>query len=150
LQSEQLLTKIILATKFTERKHAGGLLLQIVPTSSETSNVSSNSDFEHASYLLDTVKYNEFFSCSHHQMITRLFHEEDIIIYVPLVVSFCCDCSLVRSASELKSIDLNELLKMIKEDGYIKMDCQFCHEKYVFDAIDIENLHTQNLASGNA
>jgi molecular chaperone Hsp33 len=30
------------------------------------------------------------------------------------------------------------------------MDCQFCHEVYLFDEIDIANIHAQNLDTGLA
>lgn len=150
LQSEQLLTKIFLATHFAGKAKAGGMLLQIVPTTSETSNVEESEDFVHVSHLANTISDVEFFSISHEQMITRLYHEDDILIFEATKVAFYCDCSRKRCAGALMNIAKQELLQMIEEDGQITIDCQFCLAKYLFDKIDIENLHSQNLSSGRA
>lgn len=150
LQSEQLLTKVFLTTAMTSEPKAAGMLIQIVPTTSETSNVESNPDFEHAAHLASTISTKEIMEISHKEMIHRLYHEDDIRIFEPQTVQFECDCSKNRSAQALKNIAKDELLQIIKEDGAIKMDCQFCHAIYTFDNIDVENIHAQNLSSGSA
>jgi molecular chaperone Hsp33 len=150
LQSEQLLTKVKLMTELGANPKAAGLLIQIVPTTSETMNVASNEDFEHAAHLAETVTQKEIFSLSHKDMIYRLYHEDVIRIFEPKDVTFFCDCSKQRSAQALKSVAKQELLNIIEEDGFISMDCQFCHAKYDFDLIDVENIHRQNLDSGLA
>ncbi|MGB3727393.1 MAG: Hsp33 family molecular chaperone HslO [Glaciecola sp.] len=150
LQSEQLLTSVYLTTKTTEPQQAAGLLIQVVPTSSESSNVENNPDFEHISCLANTISQEEVLSLDHKTMIHRLYHEEDLRIYEPQSVKFECDCSKARSAQALRNVSKQELLQIIEEDGKIEMDCQFCHANYVFDAIDVENIHAQNLNSGSA
>ena len=150
LQSEQLLTSVFLTTKTTEPQQAAGLLIQVVPTSSESSNVENNPDFEHISCLANTISQEEVLSLDHKTMIHRLYHEEDLRIYEPQAVKFECDCSKARSAQALRNVSKQELLQIIEEDGKIEMDCQFCHTNYVFDAIDVENIHAQNLDSGSA
>lgn len=150
LQSEQLLTKVKLMTELGENAKAAGLLLQIVPTTSETTNVASNPDFEHVAYLAETVTKEEMFTLSHEEMIYRLYHDDEVRVFEPRKVMFFCDCSKERSAQALKSVSKDELLTIIEEDGVISMDCQFCHAKYEFDSIDVENIHGQNLDSGVA
>ena len=39
-------------------------------------------------------------------------------------------------------IDKTELLKIVEEDGDIKMHCQFCNKEYRFDALDVETIHS--------
>jgi molecular chaperone Hsp33 len=150
LQSEQLLTKVFLSTDLGEQQKAAGLLVQIVPTTSESMNVENNPDFEHVAHLAATVKPEELFSLSHREVIHRLFHAEDIRIFEPQNIQFYCDCSKERSANALKSVSLSELNAIIEEEGDIKMDCQFCHAQYSFDKIDVSNIHQQNLGSGTA
>lgn len=150
LQSEQLLTKVYLTTQIEPVPKAAGMLIQIVPTSSETSNVSSNPDFEHAAYLAETISKEEIMALAHRDMIHRLYHADDLRIFEPQHIEFCCDCSKERSAQALRNVDKSELLEIVEEDGCITMDCQFCHEVYTFDAIDVENIHAQNLHSGSA
>lgn len=151
LQSEQLLTKVFLTTDTKdEQKKAAGLLIQIVPTSSESQNVDTNADFEHIAHLASTITSEEILQLSHIEMIHRLYHEENIRLFDPQQVMFYCDCSKERSKAALKSVAKEELLHIVEQDGYVKMDCQFCHAEYRFDKIDIENIHAQNLDSGNA
>lgn len=150
LQSEQLLTKVILSSKIHEHAKAAGLLIQIVPTSSESSNVENNPDFEHAALIANTVSSDEILSLPHNEMIHRLYHEDVIRIFEPQTVQFSCDCSRDRSAEALKSVNKEELLEIVAEDGHIKMDCQFCHEVYLFDEIDVANIYAQNLDTGLA
>ncbi|MFT6268169.1 MAG: molecular chaperone Hsp33 [Alphaproteobacteria bacterium] len=150
LQSEQLLTKVFLTSQVGENQKAAGFLIQIVPTSSESSNVEENPDFEHVAHIANTISSEEILTLEHTEMIHRLYHEEEIRIFEPQKVEFSCDCSRHRSAGALKSVDKKELLAIIAEDGHIKMDCQFCHNVYLFDEIDVQNIHGQNMESGRA
>lgn len=147
LQSEQLLTKVYLATKTDEEARAGGMLLQIVPESSETYQVSENTDFDHLSMLANTTKPEELLFLSPQVLIHRLFHEEDIRLFDAQPVVFECDCSKSRSAQALQSVAKEELLKIVEEEGSIKMNCQFCHQVYLFDAVDVENVHADNFST---
>lgn len=150
LQSEQLLTKVNLMTEINDKPRAAGVLIQVIPTTSESSNVQTNPDFEHVVHLADTITKDEIMSLSHQDMIYRLYHDDVVRVFEPKSVEFYCDCSKERSANALKSVAKDELLSIIEEDGVIAMDCQFCHKKYTFDAIDVENIHGQNLDSGMA
>lgn len=150
LQSEQLLTKVFLTSRLGVNPKAAGLLIQIVPTTSESSNVQENPDFEHVAHLANTVSSEEILTLEHTEMIHRLYHDELIRIFEPQEVEFSCDCSRQRSAGALKSVDKKELLAIIVEDGNIKMDCQFCRNVYLFDEIDVQNIHGQNMKPGRA
>jgi molecular chaperone Hsp33 len=147
LQSEQLLTKIYLATDPVDKKLAAGMLLQIVPPNSETYQDSDNPDFEHLSHLANTTRDDELIELAPADLVFRLFHEEDIRIFEPKGVSFACDCSKKRSAQALQNVGKTELLDIVKQDGSVKMDCQFCHASYKFDAVDIENIHSDKFSS---
>lgn len=150
LQSEQLLTSVVLSSDVSFKPKASGFLVQVIPTSSEASNVANNPDFEYISQLVHTITPEEILNVSHQEMLYRLFHEDKVRLFDTQPVKFECDCSKQRCANALKSIDKSELLKIFEEEGAIKMDCQFCHTQYVFDAIDVENIHSQNLPSGSA
>jgi molecular chaperone Hsp33 len=43
-------------------------------------------------------------------------------------------------------------LDIVAKDGDIKMNCQYCHTEYSFDAIDIESIHagTFNIPVGQS
>lgn len=154
LQSEQLLTKVYLATEnkasnkaasnddSTLQAKAAGMLLQIIPETSETYQSGDNEDFTHLSVLADTITPEELLGLEKEVLIHRLFHEEDLRLFAPQAVAFECDCSSTRSAQALRNVPKAELLDIVKESGSVKMNCQFCHTEYAFDAIDIEHIHS--------
>jgi molecular chaperone Hsp33 len=146
LQSEQLLTKVSLRTgKENETAFAGGMLLQVIPESSETSQAHENPDFDHLGHLMGTLKNDELFHLPTEQILHRLYHEEQVRLFDPQPVVFSCDCSRQRSATSLQNVAKDELLTIVAEEGAVVMNCQFCHTEYRFDAIDIENIHSQNM-----
>jgi molecular chaperone Hsp33 len=65
---------------------------------------------------------------------------------------FKCRCSKERSAAALTAVSKEELLDIVAEDGDIKMNCQYCHTEFSFDAIDVESIHagTFNIPTGQA
>ena len=142
LQSEQLATKLILSSVHTQKHVAcAGLLLQVLPKSSEVVEMSQREDFSHLTHLAETLTDKELFDLSAHELLYRLFHQEQVTMLDPQTVTFSCTCSRERSAAAIGSIDKAELLGIIATEGEIKMNCQYCHAEYCFDAVDVEALH---------
>lgn len=142
-QSEQLPTKVILATSEGEKPpFAAGLFLQVLPTSSEASNVSERPEFEHLCALSTTISPDEMLYLPAEQVLHRLYHQEAITLYAPQSVAFKCSCSREKSATALASVDKQELLDIIAKEGAVKLNCQYCHAEYAFDAIDVEAIHS--------
>jgi molecular chaperone Hsp33 len=149
-QSEQLATKVILRTQLTNNQaKACGMFLQVLPTSSAATE-KVDTDFEHLSALTDTIKNEELFGLSAEDILHRLYHQEDIELYPATKVVFRCNCSKERSAAALTGVSKEELLDIVAKDGLIKMNCQYCHTEYSFDAIDVVSIHegTFNLPAG--
>lgn len=148
LQSEQLLTNIQLRVSSDERDSAcGGMLLQVLPQSSETSHDQENEQFDHLSQLTQTITTEELTTLSVEKILHRLYHEEDLTLFDPQPVTFSCSCSREKSAAALANIAKQELLDIIAEKGEISTQCQFCNTEYVFDAIDVESIHAGNHGS---
>jgi molecular chaperone Hsp33 len=140
-QSEQLATKVLIRTQLSpEIPKACGLFLQILPTSSAATNA-ADTDFEHLSTLTDTIKNEELFNLPAQEVLYRLYHQENAEVFSPTPVVFKCTCSRERTATALSSISKEELLSIVAEDGFVKMNCQYCHTEYRFDAIDVETIH---------
>jgi molecular chaperone Hsp33 len=140
-QSEQLATKVILRTRIVNNQaKACGMFLQILPTSSQTTD-KADTDFDHLSTLTDTIKNDELFELPAEDILHRLYHQEEIELYAPSKVIFKCNCSKERSAIALSGLSKDELLEIVAEEGAIKMNCQYCHTEYSFDAIDVESIH---------
>ena len=149
-QSEQLATKVILRTQLIDNQaRACGMFLQVLPSSSQATN-KADTAFEHLSALTDTIKDEELFELAAEDILHRLYHQEEIELYPATNVVFQCSCSKERSAAALTAVNKEELLDIIDKDGDIKMNCQYCHSEFSFDAIDIESIHagTFNLPVG--
>lgn len=148
MQSEQLLTKVSLQTqRDSSVAMAGGMLLQVVPETSETSQAGENPDFDHLGVMMDTLNNEELFSLPTEQVLHRLYHEEKIRLFDAQPVQFSCDCSKQRSATALQNVSKADLLSIVEEEGAVVMNCQFCHQEYRFDGIDVENIHANNIAA---
>jgi molecular chaperone Hsp33 len=142
LQSEQLMTQVRLFAQQGDNPMAGGTLLQILPTTSEATNVAESTDFTHIAALTDTLKAEELFSLEATDVMYRLYHQEEVEVFTPATVKFECHCSRENTITALQHIDKKELLTIIEEDGDIRMNCQFCHKEYRFDALDVETIHS--------
>ena len=143
-RSEQLATRVFIHTDFSDNTlpKASGMFLQVVPQSAESTKVTSDSEFEHLCALTETMTAEEVFSLPAEDVLYRLYHEQEVQLYTPKPVSFACTCSRQRSAEALRNLDKQELLDIIREEGAIAMNCQYCHTEYRFDEIDIEALQT--------
>jgi molecular chaperone Hsp33 len=151
-QSEQLATKVILRTQLIDSQaKACGMFLQVLPTSSQATD-KTDTAFGHLSALTDTIKDEELFGLAAEDILHRLYHQEDVELYPATSVVFKCRCSKERSAAALTAVSKEELLDIVAEDGDIKMNCQYCHTEFSFDAIDVESIHagTFNIPTGQA
>ncbi|MDD2863361.1 MAG: Hsp33 family molecular chaperone HslO [Methylococcales bacterium] len=131
-QSEQLKTRLWL---FANETHAAGLLLQELPSQEGQPN-----DWETIEILANTVTAQEMFDLDCHELLHRLFHEEDVRLFNSEVVEFECSCSRERIEKTLQAMGENELQAILQERETIDVTCEFCSENYRFDAQDVEAL----------
>lgn len=149
-QSEQLPTKIILKTQNENGiAMAGGLFLQVLPTSSESSHLQDRPEFEHLSALTETISAQELLGLPATDVLHRLYHQEEITVYQPQTIVFKCTCSKERSAAAIAKVDKSELLDIVAEDGAVRLNCQYCRTEYSFDAIDVEAIHSGTFSQFN-
>lgn len=72
-QSEQLKTRLWL---FSDENNAAGLMLQELPSQEGQLN-----DWETIEILANTVTAQEMFDLDCHELLYRLFHEEDVRLF---------------------------------------------------------------------
>jgi len=141
LRSEQLDTGIWLAA---DDKQAAGLLVQKLPETEKTkSNIVELSDIDgwnRIQQLSSTIKNEELLMLDAEEIIHRLYHEEDIRLFDAEAISFRCSCSRQRVEKMLISLGEAEVKSMIDELTNIEVACEFCNQKYNFDAVDSEQL----------
>lgn len=133
LQSEQLPTRLWL---FADGTSAGGLLLQALPAQLQ-STAERNSYFDHLAALASTLNSEEFLSIGSSQMLTRLFHQEKVRLYPATEMAFGCSCSKERTSQMLQNLGKKEAMTIVKEQGTIEVQCEFCHQQYFFDEDEV-------------
>lgn len=139
-QSEQLTTHIILHAKSGKKAQVAGLLLQVLPSASD----SHDQDFNHVSALASTVKAEELYTLSNEELLHRLYHQEKVRLFKKQPITYKCSCSIERCLSSLASIAPKEILDMLKETGSIDMHCEYCASDYHFETDDLHILLTDD------
>lgn len=138
--SEQIDTRLWLACDDT---CAAGLLIQKLP-SRETADTDA---WPRAEHLASTVEPAELLSLAPRVLLHRLFHEEDLRVFEPQPVYFRCSCSRERVAGMLRMLGHDEVRGMITERGEVEVQCEFCNRRYVFDAVDAEEIFAAVIAA---
>ncbi len=135
-RSEQLPTQIHLVA---DAQQAAGFLLQVMPAKGD-----SGADWQHFSHLGATLSDAELLTLDNETILHRLFHEADCRLYEAEPVRFHCGCSRQRMAAALKYMTQEELEEIIREEGKVEVNCQFCNENYLFDQGDITLLFSDS------
>lgn len=137
-QSDQLPTYLWLAS---DAQQSGGLLIQRLP---ETGVEKDEDAWNRVHQLSNTISDSELLSLSHDELIHRLYHEEDVRVFDAEPVCFRCSCSRERVANMFTTLGYDEVKDMLKEQGILEVACEFCHHKYEFDEVDVEQLFATN------
>lgn len=96
--------------------------------------VAENDDWVKARALLETVEDHELLdpTLSPEDLLYRLYHEDGVTVYPAMPISRYCTCSRERIGEILKQFSDEEITDM-REDGRIKVTCEFCSTVYEFD-----------------
>ena len=139
-QSEQLKTQLWLAV---DDEKVAGLMLQALPRSSDDDqNPDQNLEitWQHAIVLADTIKDQELLDLDAETLLHRLYHDDDVRLFDANPLRFECTCSQIKIDNAIRSMGEAEALDIIKEQGSIGIDCEFCNTHYEFDKVDVNKL----------
>ncbi len=143
LRSEQLDTRLWLAA---DDKVTRGLLLQKLPH--EGGTPSPQADYErwdHVVMLASTLRKEEMLSTDIMTLLNRLYWEEQVRIFEPRKPSFHCGCSREKVGNMLKMLGREEIESALADLGELDIDCDFCGQKYAFDAVDCAQLFATDM-----
>lgn len=136
--SEQLPTRFWL---HADGRRARGLLLQQLPPDRLREPEERAASWQHITVLADSLTAEEQMGLDNETVLHRLYHQETVRLFEPLPLAFRCSCSRERSAGALVSLGEEDALQLIEEQGgEVVIDCQFCNERYRFDAADVTQL----------
>lgn len=137
MRSEQLYTRLWLAADATISR---GLLLQKLPEEGGTSKSDDTDAWNRAVTLASTVSREELLSTDIMTMLQRLYWEENVRVFEPRHPAFYCSCSREKVGNMLKMLGQDEVDSALTELGKLDIDCDFCGQHYIFDAVDCMQL----------
>lgn len=132
-QSEQLGSRFWLVS---DGNTANGFMLQQLPASKQA----DPDAWDRISHLASTLKEEELRDLDNETILYRLYHEEQVRLYDETPLRFSCTCSKERTGNAIAQLGYDELLEIIKEQGKVSIDCQFCLQHYSFDKAQIDEL----------
>lgn len=130
-QSEQLPTRLLLAA---DGQTAAGLMLQKLP-----SDEGDSDGWNRAGALFDTLQSDELLAVPVEELLHRLFNEEEPSVLAERPLRFACSCSQQRVATMLQSLGAEEARAALA-DGLAEVRCEFCGQRYIFSAPEIDEL----------
>lgn len=153
LQSEQLDTTLVLAA---DDRVAAGLLIQRLPLSgagnlagslvsaANEDEIGLNEHYNRIAMLASSLQRNELLTLDVETLLRRLFWEETLLRFEPLVGDaaprFACTCSRDRVGNMILGLGRDEAQGIVTERGDIEVKCEFCGEQYRFDPIDVTRI----------
>lgn len=138
LQSEQLETRFWLAYD-KKTQQAAGLLLQKLPGKEE-----DDEHWQHIQVLADTLTEEELLHDDNEKLLTKLFHEETIQLFEPSAASFYCPCNGRKMLDAISVLGEKEALELLKNNRFIEVTCEYCHEQFDFNESEVKQLFTKH------
>lgn len=136
--SEQLPSYFVLQA---DGRRARGMLLQQLPAEVIRDEQQRQDSWQHHIALAQTLSAEELQGLENRLILHRLYHQESVKLFAGRGIEFECSCSRARSANALASLGYEDVGQLLQEqNGRIEVDCQFCNQRYYFDAGDVTNL----------
>lgn len=143
-QSEQLPSRFQL---FVHADRVSGLFLQALPETERSQTIGTGpalrdreENWNRITLLAGTLTEDELFALPAEKLLLNLFHEEDVQLHTPKPLRFACTCSRAKVERTLIAMGEEELRSILRDEGAIKVDCEFCNQHYRFDAADVDAL----------
>lgn len=144
-RSEQLDTRLHFANG-VDARGVTGLLLQRLPNHPDASEAdcdAAQDAWETLTALTATVTNAELGELDVETLLHRLFHEYPCVLQTPKTLAYQCTCNSERTDSTLMMLGKDDLGALLKEQGEITVDCEFCGRRYGYDAIAVARLMGQ-------
>ena len=85
---------------------------------------------------------------NHQDLLYRLFHQDEVVLYPEKSLQFQCVCSRERNEKALGTIEPKELIEMVQDSGgQLELACDFCNKKEIFTEQDIMTFLSNSASS---
>ncbi|SDV49295.1 Hsp33 family molecular chaperone HslO [Chitinasiproducens palmae] len=148
-RSEQLDTRIWLAA---DDKRAVGMMLQKMPGDGGIALPADELDadtWDRVCHLGATLSAEELLGTDSDRVLKRLFWEETLRYFEPNQARFKCTCSRLKVANMLRMLGREEVDGIIEERGEVETHCDFCNQRYAFDAVDVAQVFASATEAGS-
>lgn len=109
-------------------------MIQRLPLARDADSEAAEDDWRRAVILMSSATANELLTpdLSPADLLYRLFHEDGVRLFRARPLRHRCRCSREKVERTLRSFPVDELLTM-REDGVLRVTCEFCKAEYIFD-----------------
>jgi molecular chaperone Hsp33 len=145
--SEQLPTRVMLAA---DGEQAGGMLVQKLPEGGSGEAEEVAEAWEMAQQGIGRVPPGELLQRNVEELLARSFPGHDLRLFRGAPVRFECRCSQGRVAGLLRALGPEEVREVLREQGSVTVTCEFCHQPYRFDPVDVEALFAPTSPPGGS
>lgn len=128
----------VLVGKDNEILASGGLLIQLMPSASETDLLIAEDVVKHLRPISEMIHDG----MTPDEIALALFEEVEIMGMS--TVKFKCGCSKDHLLDALSTIDRDELEIMIREDKGAEITCHFCNTTYQFTEEELIHIHRKS------
>jgi molecular chaperone Hsp33 len=138
--SEQIPTKIWLFSD-SDQHRCAGTLVQLLPDGDGgiDNKAKHETDFEHLCQLTNTLKAEEVFTLNAEAILYRLYHQEQVNLFEPQLVTYLCGCSAEKCLTAISQVPSSEIKTILAEQGKVSMTCDYCLTTYDFDDKDLQS-----------
>ena len=115
---------------------AGGYLIQLLPGADDAVIDKVERGIQQVGYV--THAFQE--GVTPLELVQKVLGEFEVEVLETTPVEYRCYCSRERVSRALISLGVDELQKMIDEQGQAQLSCHFCNKAYTFNKEELEQL----------
>lgn len=132
-QSEQLPTRILLASNDLE---AAALLLQVLPGENEN----HEELWQKVETMMNGLTTENLLNMPNQWLLQQFSDLQDVRFYEPTPIQFHCSCTVPKMERALQFYGYDEIQDILKTHRYVTVTCEFCHQHYDFDPVDVSRI----------
>lgn len=123
----------------------GGILLQQMPEESPT----LEDDWHRLGLLAKTLRAEDLVEGASHELLHKIFAEDDVRVFEPRGARFRCRCSRRKVEEVLRLLGEKETRAACEAHGKVEVTCEYCGRLRVFDAVDVARVFAEQAISGS-
>jgi molecular chaperone Hsp33 len=123
----------------------GGILLQQMPEESPT----MEDDWRRLGLLAKTLRAVDLCDGASHQLLHKIFAEDDVRVFKPRGARFRCRCTQQKAEEVLRLLGEKETRAACEVQGGVEVTCEYCGRLRTFDAVDVARVFTDQVVGGS-